>query len=1362
MRRLRKYLNVLLTSSILATNVLLESRCFASEIKNDAEADYINDINEYRKQYGETATKTSNAKVEYAIFLKNRARDAEAERIIRPALAALEKSCGPESLDVANAQDHLGRILRHQHRLAEAEFYQRKALALGEKLLPPNHAEIANYLMDLAKVLTDLPNKVTEAKAIYLRALDIAKKSGDARTINSVSENLATCLLVLNESKEARQLWLSVLQITADNADVRPDIYASTLSNIGQTYVQEKQYDEAKHYVEQALRVLENGESSYRQKNAFVLELLGEIDAMQGHYGQASQRFEKSAKISKPNVTDPFIRSAESQRFKFVDLYGKLLNISKLPSLQTGKAGPTLKVNETPKTEQKVSLSTLSSVILEYSTLKELKDTDLNVVPKLESIYRRRIVELGPDSPLTCEAALQIAVALRHLGCSQTRQIVEPVAPKINTFATKLLNPTSSYPVDLQKTIKLLGGKELALYFAVEELIWLSYLHGQFGQGRLANGNLTLAEKCLNALLSIQRPNQLTVDASKQVAEKLLTLASAWRALANIQESARLTENALAIAAKLNDNTLRYNALLQLASLELAEADLEAASEHIDTAKLIALKTFGAYAHEVIPCYRASAQISMALGAYDDAKNYALTALKCKDVGQADTRFLHNISGLADLCSGRYESAKAQLKQSLESSERDTINQEEQGLSSAAAAALAEALVKLGDTKSALQQLDWALNIDQKNGTFEGLTAAARDCAGLARVEALEGDKDLASRYALQAAEYTDQFVRLGITQLSFAQQCSFVNVTRQIKSLLLDTCSDSKSLPKAYGYIIDWEGLLLSTLRSQSTVSAALTDAADETKKTVAELTRVREKLGELESMNGPKENELASLTEKKERLERELAHCTRTQFLQDVLKDHDAEWFQKQLQPNHAFLNILTYKSSKGNSEHYALIALKSGEQREPHFFDLGTKDEIDSQIALWRNNITQQFPSRNRDQKRDLHLDDSNKESAALSSEKYLNLTQSLAKLFINNDEISKFLGKDINKIWLCPDSEIARMPWNSLCTICGINNITICEIDSPRELVQMSLAKQAPANKSAHLLLTGVGEFYSDFFNDLPGTRREIRGIKEEADKASFSNEILLDAQANKSNVRNKFSSATIAHFSTHGFARGDKNSDSSIEKNTNLEFGLLSFSAAIARNPLTDSGLVLSPVQLSNQSQSMANTDSKLIATRDAYASNSLIPDAKTHLAYALKLRSAGNSNLVSSSSSSTTRKAMANLLTAEEIVGMNLQNCKLVTLSACKTGLGTGLNGQGVIGLRSAIMTAGARSILMSLWSVDDDATQQLMCKFYSYLLDPEHPNSEVESLQKAQEYIRSQPQWKSPIYWAGWVIAGDGWQSIR
>lgn len=107
------------------------------------------------------------------------------------------------------------------------------------------------------------------------------------------------------------------------------------------------------------------------------------------------------------------------------------------------------------------------------------------------------------------------------------------------------------------------------------------------------------------------------------------------------------------------------------------------------------------------------------------------------------------------------------------------------------------------------------------------------------------------------------------------------------------------------------------------------------------------------------------------------------------------------------------------------------------------------------------------------------------------------------------------------------------------------------------------------------------------------------------------------------------------------------------------------------------------------------------------------------------------------------------VLTSEEIATLDLRGLDLVTLSACQTGQGT-VTGDGVFGLQRGFKKAGASSILMSLWSVDDAATTHLMTEFYRHWKDN---MSKHDALERAKAAVRSQPQWQEPRYWAAFVL---------
>lgn len=111
------------------------------------------------------------------------------------------------------------------------------------------------------------------------------------------------------------------------------------------------------------------------------------------------------------------------------------------------------------------------------------------------------------------------------------------------------------------------------------------------------------------------------------------------------------------------------------------------------------------------------------------------------------------------------------------------------------------------------------------------------------------------------------------------------------------------------------------------------------------------------------------------------------------------------------------------------------------------------------------------------------------------------------------------------------------------------------------------------------------------------------------------------------------------------------------------------------------------------------------------------------------------------------------ILTAQEISTMDLRGLDIVSLSACETGLGN-ITNDGVFGLQRAFKKAGARSILMSLWKVDDNATSFLMIEFYKNWMATKN---KYGALQKAINAVRERKEWNHPKYWAAFILL-DGY----
>ena len=115
-------------------------------------------------------------------------------------------------------------------------------------------------------------------------------------------------------------------------------------------------------------------------------------------------------------------------------------------------------------------------------------------------------------------------------------------------------------------------------------------------------------------------------------------------------------------------------------------------------------------------------------------------------------------------------------------------------------------------------------------------------------------------------------------------------------------------------------------------------------------------------------------------------------------------------------------------------------------------------------------------------------------------------------------------------------------------------------------------------------------------------------------------------------------------------------------------------------------------------------------------------------------------------------------LDAAEIHRLDLP-AELVVLAGCRTALGRRVSGEGLIGFSRGFLDAGAPRLLVSLWSVDDRATAELMSRFYEHLFADRLPPA--AALAAAQRALADDPRWQAPYHWAGFQLVGEwrGWE---
>lgn len=239
-----------------------------------------------------------------------------------------------------------------------------------------------------------------------------------------------------------------------------------------------------------------------------------------------------------------------------------------------------------------------------------------------------------------------------------------------------------------------------------------------------------------------------------------------------------------------------------------------------------------------------------------------------------------------------------------------------------------------------------------------------------------------------------------------------------------------------------------------------------------------------------------------------------------------------------------------------------------------------------------------------------------------------------------------------------------------------------------------------NKKSNKTTAKLADFfgYPDYGNEgllaaLPGTKAEIETISQITKSNGYTVKSYMAKNATEANFK-QIASPSLLHVATHGFFLQE--SDDTQEKVLGIEV------SQAAANPLLRSGLMLA-----NAEQAMGGYES----TNEVSTANN-------------------------------------GILTAYEVLTLDLKNTDLVVLSACETGLGEIKSGEGVYGLQRAFQVAGAQSVIMSLWKVSDEATKSLMTHFYKEWMSGK-PKS--EAFIAAQKRLRQ--DFPEPYYWGAFVL---------
>lgn len=398
-----------------------------------------------------------------------------------------------------------------------------------------------------------------------------------------------------------------------------------------------------------------------------------------------------------------------------------------------------------------------------------------------------------------------------------------------------------------------------------------------------------------------------------------------------------------------------------------------------------------------------------------------------------------------------------------------------------------------------------------------------------------------------------------------------------------------------------------------------------------------------------------------------------------------------QRALSPNEAAVEIIRfryYDRYLRDSLIYAALVLTSETKQNPKLVVLPNGKLLEGRaIRYYKNAVTARVEDKFSYNYFWQPLD------AALTGKTrvYLSLDGVYNQINLNTlvDNNGKFLVESKNLTIVSNTKDLLLMKGKKLART---TSATASLFGYPKYFIGKQRIKEKIENQKRDLDFSSLDDNDATGIAELPGTQTEIAQVKNILASHHWQTSDFTDELATEKALKS-IDYPRVLHIATHGFFVDENEASSTFKMGAATEYA--------KQNPLLRSGLLLS-----------------------------------------------GASNFIQNN---VRLEEENGILTAYEAANLNLDNTDLVVLSACETGKGEVQNGEGVYGLQRAFQTAGAQAIIMSLWKVDDEATQELMTSFYE---------NWMKGIPKAEAFRQAQLQLKSkyshPYYWGAFVMMGN------
>ncbi|QSJ20056.1 tetratricopeptide repeat protein [Nostoc sp. UHCC 0702] len=1218
------------------------------------------------------------------------------------ALAITEKVLGAYHPDVATSLNSLAVLYREQGSYEKAEPLYLRSLAIREKVLGAYHPDVANSLNNLA-LLYNAQGSYEKAEPLYLRSLAIKEKvlGKEHPSVATSLSNLAVLYLEQGSYEKAEPLFVRSLAITEKVLGKEHPSVATSLSNLAALYQKQGSYEKAEPLFVRSLAIFEKVLGAYHPDVATSLSNLAALYQAQGSYEKAEPLFVRSLAI-KEKVLGAYHPSVAISLNNLAALYQEQGSYEKAEPLYLRSLAIFEKVLGAYHPDVATSLNNLATLYNaqgSYEKAEPLFVRSLAIKEKVLGAYHpdvatslNNLAELyhAQGSYEKAESLYLRSLAIRE----KVLGAYHPdVATSLNNLAT-LYNAQGSYEKAEPLFVRSLAIKEkvLGAYHpdVATSLNNLAVLYDGQGSYEKAESLYLRSLAIREKVLGAYHPD---------VAISLNNLAMLYLKQGSYEKAEPLFVQSVAIKEKVLGayHPSVATSLNNLAALYQKQGSYEKAEPLFVRSLAIREKVLGAYHPDVAESLNNLARLYQEQGSYEKAEPLFLRSLAIteKVLGAYHPSVATSLNNLAELYreQGSYKKAEPLFLRSLAIYEK-VLDKKHPDVATSLSN-LVSLYWAQGDMIRTTDFLSRELEVEKHNLPLIFAVGSEQRKQNYAKI--FTSSTNLAVSLAFQKAAKNPTVSRLALT-----------TVLRR-KGLVLDAVADN-----------------IQTLRSQLAQKP-------ETKKLLDEWLNVLQQLSTLVYRGQGKltpeqyQAQFKQLEAEKERLEDAISRLN-AEF-RTTTQPAELAAIQTKIPLDAALVEIVLYKpfnpkaksTEKYGKPRYAAAVLRSS--GEPKWIDLGDAAAIDKSVTNLREALANKSPlETNQENKNNAIKENDNRESdRSIFKVEPVSDIASVQKLARTLDQqvmapIRPLLG-DARHLLLSPDAQLTLIPFEALQDEQGkylIQRYAFSYFSSGRDLLRLQLytgSTSAPVvfanidyNQQDNAIAAKPKSDNTRSFDHRRSTElanlsvKPLQATTQEAEsiKAVFPQTKIISEKLATETAIKQLPTPSILHLATHGFFLPDQ--EVKLQPN---EFDLQQPKILNLENPLLRSGIALAGF----------NTRSKAVSSNDD------------------------------------------GVLTALEMAGLNLRGTQLVVLSACETGLGDVKVGDGLYGLRRALVIAGSQSQLLSLWKVSDGGTKELMVKYYQKL---KAGKGRHEALREVQLEFLSNPKYQHPFYWASFVPSGD------